>query len=74
MTKKDVEIILLKAKLAQATSERSGSTEVLKLKEENEKHAQEIKSLTQQLFKAHQDFNAKLTMLIQSYTPKSSSS
>lgn len=72
LPKNDAEIILLNAKLAQVISEGPSSADIFKLKEENEKQAQEIKSLTQQLLQVHQDHNARLTMLIQSFAYKSS--
>lgn len=53
LAKKDAEITLLNAKLAQGSSEGPSSAEMLKLKGENEKQAQESKSLTKQPLQVH---------------------
>lgn len=74
LARKDAEVILLKAKLAQDNSEGPGSAELIRLKQENAKQAMEIKSLTQKFLQAHQDSNMCITFLIQSIAPKSSGS
>lgn len=69
---RDAKSMTLKAQMAQRVAEGPSSAKLSRLKEEKNRLALEVKSLTQQLLQAHQDCNARMTFLFQSLAPKPS--
>lgn len=53
----------LKAWLAQGVAEGPGSAELSRRKKKNNRLTLEVESLTQQFLQAHQDSNARMTLL-----------
>lgn len=73
LASRDVEIAHLNAQLLQAQKEGPSLVAIAELKAQNESLNAKVKILTQQLLQAHADRNARMTLLLQSLTPKPSS-
>ncbi|KAH0714908.1 hypothetical protein KY284_007813 [Solanum tuberosum] len=72
VSKRDVEITLLKAQLSKAQTEGPGSAEVSKLRKKNETLLVENVELKEKLIKFNDAANDRLTLVIQSPTQKPS--
>lgn len=63
----------MKAQIIQGVAEEPCFVELARVKEENVQQDLEITSLIQQLLYAHQESNARITLLLKSFAPKPSS-
>lgn len=70
LSKKDVEIAMLKAQLDKAQSEGPGSEEVSELRAKNADLTAQVADLKEKLLQLHVDSDARLTLVLQSLSHK----